>query len=165
MNDRLQAAVDGRNQANAIANAAAVYLADAFAPMVGWKILKKDRELTAEAKKALNGVEAKLQGMPGFRWLTTTKYHTSVAVNIQVDTPYGDGRTNRTEVTMYLAHMERNENFEPGTHIKALAELKPDLRTDYTVGEVAAARLKVAEAKEALRDAEGGLMGFGEYDR
>lgn len=146
---RLAAKVKATNRANANANALYAAFAAAAKPFIGQKIFKADGELTTKFKAAL-------PALPFYFYQSRSNYSLSY-VTKESESIEGQSSCIYAESYAYIASVR----------LSALVQLHdaPNLRTDFTVEEIAKARKDVEDAETALDVLKGKLSGFGMYDR
>ena len=154
---RLQAKVEARNLVNAAALEHGPCIIAALAPFIGQPVKNLSGEKTAKLVKALVAL-----GLPDSMLNT-------VQVIVRVDSSWFraefQSRVSTADHTAYGRQtVPLGDLFG-----RTLTKLAPPptasyCRTDYTAEEILAARRKVEVAREALRDVECGLCGFGEHD-
>jgi hypothetical protein len=154
MNDReltLAAKVKATNKANAYAMEIYDKLAAVFAPLVGQKIEKADGSLLAKVQKLLPEF---ISGVPMHVYRYNSNYSLMYVVKTCESIP--PHTCTYYEASCYVGEMRDG----------VLTKLcnRPQLRTDYTVDEIKAARKAYAEAQKLADDAKGKLHPFGEYD-
>ena len=146
---RLAAKVAATNRANK--NAIALYAAFSAAakPFIGQKIFKADGELTAKFKAALPALPFYFyQSRSNYSLLYIAKESESIA---------GDCGCIYAESYAYIASVT----------LGTLVQLHdaPNLRTDYTVEEIAKLREEIEKAEEIVSKLKSKLNPFGMYDR
>lgn len=153
----LQAKVEARNLANAAALEYGPRIIAALAPFVGKPIQNRDGSKSAKLVKALAALNLPDSMLTPLQVVVRLESHWFRAefrtrVSTGCSSQYGSQ-------TVTLGDLD-------GQVLKKLANppTASYCRTDYTAEEILAARLAAEVAREALRDAERALCGFGEYE-
>jgi len=145
---RLTAKVKAVNRANAYAQELYERLMPIFEPLVGEKILKQDGALLAKIMKLMPELP-NTDVLCVFRSLSAC----SLEFHIRAMEHADDFRGNvYHEAHLYIGELDR------GTLV-ALAQL-PNVRSDWTIREVAEGHKKVEEAQEALDNAKRAIHPF-----
>lgn len=153
----LDAKVAAVNLANKTANETYPILRDIFEPLVGTTINKKDGTLLAKIAKLLPEFPCtprlhiyKYSSDYSLVWVAKT---CCTAPGMHADCQHAHYH----EANIYVGHV-RNGILE------SLHDA-PNLRTDYAVDEILAARERYKIAEQAASEAKSALFPFGEYDR
>lgn len=152
----LAAKVAARNRANNIANKLHPLLVAEAAKLLanGKSLDKADGELTAVARKAFSPILAQFEGGRVQIWISRNYASFSFTVKTWETC---NGISVYEEAFGYVAENDSvNGGMKPCTPCATR-------RTDYDVASIEAARKALVVAKQALRDAENALCGFGEY--
>lgn len=153
----LAAKVAAVNAANKLAVELYPKLREVFEPFVGQKIEKADGTLLAKIAKLM----PEFPCTPG---LHVYKYGSDYSLAWCVKTcESSSGRTGDYQIANYHETMVYVGNIKNGVLVDFYKA--PELRTDYTVEAVEAAREAYKKAKQAADDAQSKLHPFGEYDR
>jgi len=146
---RLIAKIEARNKVNSECNRLLPIMIDYFRPFVGKKILIAGNELASKVKDNLPKSEL-------FFYHDRSSYY--IYFNLRAESRHADGNGyQRAEQVITIGEIK------DGVLIR-LNETPQSWRTNYNAEEVIAARKKCEEARDALRQAENGLHGFGEHD-
>lgn len=159
--NRLEAKIKARNLANEGCKVLHPRMIEVFRPYVGKKIFTNQglvSKLSQEVCAVIQDVEKSLgihQIYLNYNAHYAVVFTVKTCVNIQNESgcTYDDACVTIGERNIYN-----------GIELKNLCEKCVFGRTDFTAGEIIAARKKVDDAKNALREAEGCLCQFGEYD-
>lgn len=154
---QLEAKVAARNKVNGIALRMFPAMIEALRPFIGKKITIAGNQLSMKLRSAL----PKSPASPSESWYYSAS---SYALWVQFKTcEVFPSRWPDTTIASYAEHAICIADLNIGTLDKLPAN-PPQLRTDYTTGEVESARANLKAAKDALHAAEFALAGFGEYD-
>jgi hypothetical protein len=161
MNNKLEIKITARNLVNAAVNLYADRCRAAIVQFSGLKVKCATGDWTAKFRKVIEALDlpsnSQTCGYTTTAWISGNGgYYITLNVKVYVFTGHSCAQA---EESVSLA------NLQDGVivRINSSPEDEP-LRTNYSAAEIRAARIEVAQARNAMQAAERKLCHFGEYD-
>ncbi len=156
MSNRLEARVTAKNRANSLAAQYSLALTASLTPLVGQKIVKKDKSLTKKVQTLIPTFPTE-PGVTCYLY-RESPYNVTYVIKVceQVENSYG---------CVYEEAWTTVAQLNPQTGELVKVEEPETFRSDYSVTEILKLREDYEQKKKAMEEAKSRLNPFGDTDR